>query len=64
MMYRRLLDYVSYLHYINTHSVLDANNIPHPLLTLHRLVNQAHSSLSIALSQVLEINIIRQTLWL
>ena len=64
MMYWRLLGHVPHLHHINTHSVLDANNIPHPLLTLHRLVNQAHSGLSIALSQVLENDIIRQTLWL
>ena len=63
MMYRRLLGHVPYLHHINTRSVLDANNIPHPLLTLQRLVDQAHSSLSIALSKVPENDIIRHTLW-
>ena len=63
MMYRRILGHVPHLQHINTRSVLDANNIPHPLLTLQRLADQAHSSLSIALTQVPENDIIRQTLW-
>ena len=63
MMFRRILGHVPHLQHINTRSVLDANNIPHPLLTLQRLADQAHSSLSIALTQVPENDIIRQTLW-
>ena len=61
VMYRRILGHVPHLQHINTRSVLDANNIPHPLLTLQRLVDQAHYST--ALTQVPETDIIQQTLW-
>ena len=43
--------------------MLTPHNIPHPLLTLHGLVDQAHSSLQHALTQVPQNDIIHHTKW-
>ena len=52
MMYRRILGHVPHLTQLRTCTVLDTHRICHPVLTLHQLVDQAHQSLSLALTRV------------
>ena len=52
MMYRRILGHVPHLTQLRTSTVLDTHRICHPVLTLHQLVDQAHQSLSLALTRV------------
>ena len=63
MMYRRILGHVPHITQINTSTVLTANSIQQPLLTLHRLVEHAHASMIFALKQVPANDITHLTSW-
>ena len=63
MMYRRIIGHVPHISKINTGTVLTANNIQTPLLTLHQLVEQAHASMIFALQQVPVNDIIHLASW-
>ena len=63
MMYRRIMGHVPHISRINTSTVLAANRIQTPLLTLHHLVTQAHVSMISALQLVPTHDIIHLTHW-
>lgn len=63
VMYRRILGHVPHLTRISTGSVLDTHRICPPVLTLHQLVEQAHQSLSFALTQVPQHDILHLADW-
>ena len=63
MMYRRIIGHIPHISKINTSTVLTANNIQQPLLTLHHLAEQAHGSMISALQQVPVHDIIHLTHW-
>ena len=63
MMYRRIIGHVPHISKINTSTVLTANTVQTPLLTLHQLVEQAHASMIFALGQVPSHDILHLTPW-
>ena len=63
VLYRRIIGHIPHISKINTSTVLTANNIQQPLLTLHHLAEQAHDSMISALQQVPVHDIIHLTHW-
>ncbi len=63
-MYRRILGNLPYRTHETHTTVLDRFQIEPPLLVLHKLANQAHQSLSNALTQVHTHDVIHQINWL